>query len=231
MHGCLLWPGIVASEDIYCLALSILSITYALVSLYLWMSTPAQKTTILLPHKYLLKNEKIFCWFSCSPYRHLYSSSDFTLRKKMKVNKHRLWTATKYWPFFFIAKHILLVGNIKNKACYPCAMKSQPLSINEETDANCSLKRVRINVFLPELSSTRILLLPSRLPCPSSASLSLTPMGWVPIVNGFLPNLLAFGTCSHSYLWRGSSDDLHLPEDHDENWFPNRCGLGQSLMS
>lgn len=119
------------------------------------------------------------------------------------------------------------MGNIKDKAHYSCAMKSQLLRMNEETDANCSLKRVRANGFLPELSLSRTLLLPSRLPCPSSASLSLTPLGWCPIVNGFLPNLWPSGTCcSHSYLWRGSSDDLRLPEDHDENWFPNRCGLG-----
>lgn len=44
----------------------------------------------------------------------------------MKANKYERWTATKYWPFFFIAKHIFLVGNIKNKTRYPCAMKSQP---------------------------------------------------------------------------------------------------------
>lgn len=125
------------------------------------------------------------CWASSSPYWALLSTSNFTLKKETKGNKHGLWTTMKRWSFFFVAKHILLVGNTSGKKPgFPCGIFiSQPPSINEETDANRSLKRVRVNVFLHWLSSSRMLVLPFRLPCPSSASLSLTPLGWVPIVN------------------------------------------------
>lgn len=55
--------------------------------------------------------------------------------------------------FLFLAKYILFVGNaIGNQKHFPCVIKSQPPSVNEETDANlCLFEKGQDKYLLPFL--------------------------------------------------------------------------------
>lgn len=77
-----------------------------------------------------------------------------------------------------------------------------------------------------------MLLLPSGLPCPSSASLSLTPLGWVPIVSGFLPNLWPLGlVVLTAILGEEAAMIFVFQRIMTKTGFPTDVALGQSLMS
>lgn len=158
MPGYLLWPGTVASggDLLPCsLCPAILNVTYALVSFYIYGCVFQSEELLYSSHGFpintLWNTDFILHSLLLSFISSLLGSVShfkFYLKKETKVNKHRLWTTKKHQSFFFVAKHILLVGSTSgNKTWLPCGMKSQLPSLNEETDANCSLKRVRINFF------------------------------------------------------------------------------------
>lgn len=76
-----------------------------------------------------------------------------------------------------------------------------------------------------------MLLLPSGLPCPSFASLSLTPLGWVPIVSGFLPNLWPSGLVLTAIFGEEAAVIFVFQRIMMKTGFPTDVALGQSLMS